>query len=86
MALSAEDLAQIQSLLQGIVAQAAPQEASKGTVDPANDVAAAPWYYVHLSDGSTIQSQDSGSTHMQSPVDPDETLAVIGRYLIVKGD
>jgi hypothetical protein len=45
------------------------------TVDPE----AGPDYYVHLANGDTIVTKDSGSTHMG--VDG-ETVAVIGRYMV----
>lgn len=77
-------MAQIAELIKANAPAAPPEgvEPSKGTVNPENDTAAAPWYYVHLSDGSTIKSQDSSSTHMQSPSNKLETLQVVGRYIV----
>jgi hypothetical protein len=50
--------------------------AQVGAPDVAPD--AGPEYYVHLADGSVVESYDSGSTHM--PNAKGEPVAVIGRY------
>jgi hypothetical protein len=45
---------------------------------PDVDPEAGPKYYVHLADGSVLQTFDAGSTHMAN--DAGEQMAVIGRY------
>jgi hypothetical protein len=45
---------------------------------PEVDPNAGPTYYVHLADGSVIESKDSGSTHMANA--DGSQVAVIGRY------
>jgi hypothetical protein len=85
MALSPEDLAQVVAAVQAGMPASAPEPTeNKGTVNPENDLSGAPWFYVHLSDGSVIQTQDSGSTHIQNPADPAETLEVVTRHQIMK--
>lgn len=53
--------------------------ANHGTADAANSTEFAPDYYVHLANGDTITTKDSGSTHMD--VDG-VSVQVIGRYAV----
>ena len=85
MALTAEDLAAIGSVIEQKVATAVEDRISMqpkapenhGAPDAANSLEGAPVYYVHLANGNVIETQDAGSTHMD--VDG-ESVQVIGRF------
>jgi hypothetical protein len=88
MALSQEDLASLGAFIDSRIAASAPvpapvsdtvpdrvSQVGKPDVDPE----AGPLYYVHLADGSVVESYDSASTHIESN---GKTLLVIGRYQV----
>lgn len=71
MALTPEDLAQIAELMAAREAQNTP--AAPPQAPPTVDRVEAPWFYVHLSDGRVLETQDSQSTNIDGK-------QVIGRY------
>jgi hypothetical protein len=81
MALTPEDLELLGSFIDKKIAGAAPaasdRTAKVGTPDV--DPEAGPLYWIHLADGSVLESHDSGSTHMLSG--SGKTELVIGRFL-----
>jgi hypothetical protein len=68
----------LEALKAQIQADAPVQAENHGAADAANAVENAPTYYVHLADGTVVESKDSASTHQD--VDG-VSVAVIGRYL-----
>lgn len=88
MPLSAEDLAQLDDVINQRVnaqlaasgqAPAGPQTNDEAQNQPENQ----PLFYLHLSDGSVIQSANTGS-HMAN--DSGETCLVIGRFPVMGSD
>jgi len=86
MALTAEDLAALGSLIDNKISAAVGDAVTAATTpqpqtndEPQNQPENQPDYYVHLANGKVLESKDSVSTHMTDP-DTGEALVVIGRY------
>jgi len=88
MALTPEDLANLGAFIDSRIQANSPAPAPVADTVPDRvsqvgkpdvDPEAGPLYYVHLADGSVVQSYDSASTHLDHD---GKTLLVIGRYQV----
>jgi hypothetical protein len=85
MAFTPEDLAQLGQYIDSKITAAVStgkQDAPRNVGVPETDPEAGPEFWVHLADGTVVQSYDSQSTHMESD---GLTVPVIGRYQIPRG-